>query len=187
MNLELTLLCFHQLGQNPEFADESNLGLGGILAAVVFGTGMFSYFQEAKSARIIESFKDMVPQQALVKRNGETRVVLASELTLGDIVEVKAGDKVPADLLIIEAIQLKVSSICSIYINVSCQLHRLDFELLIQVDNSSLTGESEPQTRSAVCTDDNPLETRNLMFFSTNVVAGSGVGMVIKIADNSGN
>ena len=81
-----------------------------MLAFVVFVTGFVSYSQEAKSARIMESFKDMVPQQALVKRNGEKRVILASELTLGDIVEVKAGDKVPADLRIIEATQLKVSS-----------------------------------------------------------------------------
>ena len=91
----------------------------------------------------------------------------------------------PADLRIIEAIQLKVSSI-DINVNLY-RLHRLDFEFLTQVDNSSLTGESEPQERSAVCTDDNPLETKNLIFFSTNVVAGSGVGIVIKLADNSGN
>ena len=61
---------------------------------------------------------------------------------------------------------------------------------MTQVDNFSLTGESEPQTMStalSVCTDDNPLETKNLIFFSTNVVAGSGVGIVIKLADNSGN
>jgi len=41
------------------------------------------------------------------------------------------------------------------------------------VDNSSLTGESEPQSRSADCTHENPLETRNLAFFSTNAVEGS--------------
>ena len=92
------------------YADPSNLFLGGVLAFFVFVTGVFSYYQEAKAARFMESLKDMVPQQALVKRNGEKRVILASELTLGDIVEVKAGDKVPADLRIIEATQLKVSS-----------------------------------------------------------------------------
>lgn len=42
----------------------------------------------------------------------------------------------------------------------------------LQVDNSSLTGESEPQSRSAECTNDNPLETKNLVFFSTNVIEG---------------
>ena len=42
----------------------------------------------------------------------------------------------------------------------------------LQVDNSSLTGESEPQTRTADFTNENPLETRNLAFFSTNAVEG---------------
>lgn len=41
-----------------------------------------------------------------------------------------------------------------------------------QVDNSSLTGESEPQTRSPELTHENPLETRNICFFSTNCVEG---------------
>lgn len=41
-----------------------------------------------------------------------------------------------------------------------------------QVDNSSLTGESEPQTRSPEFTHEDPLETRNICFFSTNCVEG---------------
>ncbi len=45
--------------------------------------------------------------------------------------------------------------------------------LVVQVDNSSLTGESEPQTRTADFTNENPLETRNLAFFSTNAVEGA--------------
>ena len=44
--------------------------------------------------------------------------------------------------------------------------------LVIQVDNSSLTGESEPQSRSPDFTSENPLETKNLAFFSTNAVEG---------------
>lgn len=42
-----------------------------------------------------------------------------------------------------------------------------------QVDNSSLTGESEPQTRSPECTHENPLETRNIAFFSTTCLEGT--------------
>jgi len=46
-----------------------------------------------------------------------------------------------------------------------------DIHLCItQVDNSSLTGESEPQTRTPDFTNDSPLETRNIAFFSTNAV-----------------
>jgi len=44
------------------------------------------------------------------------------------------------------------------------------------VDNSSLTGESEPQTRSPEFTHENPLETRNICFFSTNCVEGGAAG-----------
>jgi len=53
----------------------------------------------------------------------------------------------------------------------------------LQVDNSSLTGESEPQSRSAECTHENPLETRNLAFFSTNAVEGlSPTAVLVMVA-----
>ena len=47
------------------------------------------------------------------------------------------------------------------------------FIFILQVDNSSLTGESEPQTRTPDFSNDNPLETRNIAFFSTNCVEGT--------------
>lgn len=71
----------------------------------------------------------------------------AEDVVVGDVVEVKGGDRIPADMRII------LSQGC-------------------KVDNSSLTGESEPQTRSPENTNPNPLETRNLAFFSTNCVEG---------------
>merc|ERR1712241_1246865 len=139
---------------------DDNLYLGIVLTAVVTVTGVFSYYQESKSAKIMESFKNLVPQYALVRRNGEKVTIPASELTLGDVVEVKFGDRVPADLRVVEARQFKV-------------------------DNSSLTGESEPQTRSPEFTHENPLETKNLAFFSTNAVEGTAVGIVVNIGDNT--
>merc|ERR1712240_60570 len=54
-----------------------------------------------------------------------------------------------------------------------------------KVDNSSLTGESEPQLRTPEFTHENPLETRNIGFFSTNAVEGTAVGMVVNIGDNT--
>ena len=155
-----------------------NLYLGFILIFVVTVSAIFSYYQEAKSSSVMESFKDMVPKTARVRRNGEMMDIMAKEvncwyllflcvsynltvqLTLGDIVEVKFGDQVPADLRILEATGMKV-------------------------DNSSLTGESDPQVRTNQCTDENPLETKNLAFFGTNVVEGTGVGMVVNIGDNT--
>merc|ERR1712180_288184 len=157
------VLCFIAYGIQASAYEEppdDNLYLGIVLSAVVTVTGIFSYCQEAKSAKIMESFKNLVPQYAVVRRNGEKITVKAAELTLGDIVEIKFGDRVPADLRVIEARGFKV-------------------------DNSSLTGESEPQTRSPEFTNENPLETRNLAFFSTNAVEGTAVGMVVNIGDNT--
>merc|ERR1719427_302854 len=142
------ILCFVAYSiqaTNYEEPPDDNLYLGIVLTGVVTVTGIFSYYQESKSAKIMEGFKNLVPQYALVRRNGGEKVtVKADELTLG----------------VIEARGFKV-------------------------DNSSLTGESEPQARSPEFTHENPLETRNLAFFSTNAVEGTCLGMVVNIGDNT--
>jgi sodium/potassium-transporting ATPase subunit alpha len=130
------------------------LYLGIVLTTVVVVTGIFSYYQENKSSRIMDSFKNMVPQFAIAIRDGQKVNLKAEELTIGDVVEVKFGDRVPADIRIIEARQFKV-------------------------DNSSLTGESEPQSRGPEFSHENPLETKNLAFFSTNAVEGNIVNHII--------
>ena len=108
----------------------------------------------------MDSFKNMVPQQALALRNGEIKSVLAREIVLGDIVQVKGGDRIPADIRIIQSSNMKV-------------------------DNSSLTGESEPQTRDALQSTTTVLEAKNIAFFSTNCVEGSAKGIVIRCGDNT--
>lgn len=65
--------------------------LGVVLAAVVIVTGIFSYYQESKSSKIMESFKNMVPQFATVIREGEKLTLRAEDLVLGDIVEVSSS------------------------------------------------------------------------------------------------
>merc|ERR1719167_1372519 len=155
------VLCFLAYGIQASTLEEppdDNLYLGIVLSAVVIITGIFSYYQESKSSKIMESFANLVPQYALCLRDGDKVTIKAEELTLGDIVEVKFGDRIPADLRILEAKGFKV-------------------------DNSSLTGESEPQSRSPEFTHENPLETKNLAFFSTNAVEGTAKGMVINIGD----
>uniref|UniRef100_G1P3U7 Sodium/potassium-transporting ATPase subunit alpha n=1 Tax=Myotis lucifugus TaxID=59463 RepID=G1P3U7_MYOLU len=157
------ILCFLAYGIQAATEEEpqnDNLYLGVVLSAVVIITGCFSYYQEAKSSKIMESFKNMVPQQALVIRNGEKMSINAEEVVVGDLVEVKGGDRIPADLRIISANGCKV-------------------------DNSSLTGESEPQTRSPDFTHENPLETRNIAFFSTNCVEGTARGIVVYTGDRT--
>lgn len=68
--------------------------LGIVLAAVVIVTGIFSYYQESKSSKIMESFKNMVPQFATVIREGEKLTLRAEDLVLGDIVEVSWSSSV---------------------------------------------------------------------------------------------
>ncbi|XP_008549107.1 sodium/potassium-transporting ATPase subunit alpha isoform X1 [Microplitis demolitor] len=156
-------LCFVAYGiqaSTSEDPNDDNLYLGIVLAAVVIVTGIFSYYQESKSSKIMESFKNMVPQFATVLREGEKLTLRAEDIVLGDVVEVKFGDRIPADIRIIESRGFKV-------------------------DNSSLTGESEPQSRSPEFTNENPLETKNLAFFSTNAVEGTAKGVVICCGDNT--
>ncbi|XP_008590050.1 PREDICTED: potassium-transporting ATPase alpha chain 2 [Galeopterus variegatus] len=137
-----------------------SLYLGCVLVLVVILTGIFAYYQEAKSTNIMSSFSKMIPQQALVIRDSEKKIVPAEQLVVGDIVEIKGGDQVPAD------IRLLSSQGC-------------------RVDNSSLTGESEPQPRSPEFTHENPLETKNIGFYSTTCLEGTATGMVINTGDRT--
>ena len=154
----LCFIAYSIQATTMEQPPDDNLYLGIVLTAVVVITGIFSYYQESKSSAIMESFKNMVPQYALCLRDGEKVTLKADELTLGDIIEVKFGDRIPADIRVLEARGFKV-------------------------DNSSLTGESEPQQRTPEFTHENPLETKNIAFFSTNAVEGTCKGIVINIGD----
>jgi sodium/potassium-transporting ATPase subunit alpha len=53
----------------------------------------------------------------------------------------------------------------------------------LKVDNSSLTGEAEPIKRTVECTHENPMETKNVAFFGTFFVEGSGRGVVFQVGD----
>ena len=57
--------------------------------------------------------QNMVPQYALCVRNGDKITIKAEELTLGDIIEVKFGDRVPADMRVLEAKGFKVDNLSS--------------------------------------------------------------------------
>ncbi|XP_065207091.1 sodium/potassium-transporting ATPase subunit alpha isoform X1 [Planococcus citri] len=156
----LCFIAYSILVTTVEDPADDNLYLGIVLTGVVIVTGIFSYYQEAKSSAIMDSFKNLVPQFALVIRQGEKLTLRAEDIVVGDVVEVKFGDRIPADVRIIECRGFKV-------------------------DNSSLTGESEPQSRSVDFTHENPLETKNLAFFSTNAVEGTAKGVVISCGDNT--
>ncbi|XP_025412836.1 sodium/potassium-transporting ATPase subunit alpha isoform X4 [Sipha flava] len=157
------ILCFLAHTAETSTTEDPNddyIYLGSSLIAVIVVTGFLSYCRQYNQGAIIWSFYETTSQFALVIRQGESLTLRAEDLTLGDIVELKFGDRIPADLRIIESHSFKV-------------------------DNSSLTGESEPQSRTSEFTHDDPLETKNLTFSSTHAVEGTAKGVVIAVGDNT--
>jgi sodium/potassium-transporting ATPase subunit alpha len=102
----------------------------------------------------------MIPQKCMRLRDGKLAQMEASSLVPGDVIYVRMGDKTPADVLVFSASDCKV-------------------------DNSSLTGESEPQERVKDNDMQNPLEATNIMFNSTLVVSGEAYGIVIRTGDRT--
>ncbi|KAI8620439.1 hypothetical protein BC830DRAFT_1099211 [Chytriomyces sp. MP71] len=138
-----------------------NTYLGAILILVAFLNAGIEFYQQEKSAAILESFLNLIPSQCLVIREAHTHKINSKELVLGDLVVIRSGAKIPADLRIAGATDL-------------------------QLDNSSLTGESDPQKRVVDgngCS--NPLEASNLAFNGALVVVGNGYGIVIRTGDHT--
>lgn len=128
---------------------QGNLYIAIALLAVVFLNAAFTYLQEHQSERIMDSFRSMMPAMITALRDGKPREVAAEELVPGDVIILNEGDRVPADGRLIEAKELRV-------------------------DNSSLTGESEPQLLDASASNDNILESPNMVFSGSLVQNGEG-------------
>ncbi|AWP03656.1 Na+/K+ ATPase alpha subunit isoform 2 [Scophthalmus maximus] len=163
------ILCFLAYCIQVATEDEpvnDNLYLGVVLSAVVIITGCFSYFQEAKSSRIMDSFKKMVPQWTEYRWcvDGTKHHLEALGKSDGRFVTLMDQTTRPS---------------------IGKNHRQINSMMEIIVDNSSLTGESEPQTRSPEFTHDNPLETRNICFYSTNCVEGTAQGIVIGTGDRT--
>ncbi|KAK5627857.1 hypothetical protein RRF57_003572 [Xylaria bambusicola] len=148
----LVFVSWKPLGQPPSLA---NLALAIVLLAVFLLQAAFNAFQDWSSSRVMSSIKNMLPEDCHVIRNSTQISLPATELVPGDIVLVKAGNKLPADLRF-----LQVSS---------------DAKL----DRSILTGESVPLAASIDSTDDNYLETRCIGMQGTHCVSGSCTGLVV--------
>ena len=159
------ILCFVAYIADPsDIKDTANLSLGVVLAVVVTLTGIFSYFQESKSADLMGSLQAMNKSSDIeVIRDGKSMVIDPLNLVPGDIIIITSGQAVPADIRIFE---------CS-----------PDLE----VNNSSLTGESEPCKRDwkPERADIVPAEAANLMFFGTSVINGKGKAVVFATGDNT--
>ncbi|NBD28974.1 MAG: HAD-IC family P-type ATPase [Alphaproteobacteria bacterium] len=127
----------------------------GVILAVVLVNAVIGYVQEGRAEQAMAAIREMLAPHASVLRGGRRQSVEAAELVPGDIVLVGAGDRVPADLRIIEAHGLRA-------------------------EEAILTGESVPVDKdTGAVSPDAPLGDRRCMLFSgTLVAAGTGRGVV---------
>jgi len=79
-----------------------------IIGAVVILNALLGFFQEYKADKAIQSLKKMAGLKAKVLRDGEETLVESSELTIWDVILLEAGDKIPADARLFEAVNLEV-------------------------------------------------------------------------------
>ncbi|MGI6447074.1 MAG: cation-translocating P-type ATPase [Methanobrevibacter boviskoreani] len=136
-----------------------------VILFVVVLNAVVGYRQEYKAEKAMNELKNLVNKKAVVRREGQISKINAKDLTIGDIVLVEEGDKIPADLLLLETAELKI-------------------------DESSLTGESDPVNKTAKYRDNVDLDVENninenirdnLVYMDSNVVSGRGVGLVYAI------
>ncbi|HHT00725.1 MAG TPA: ATPase, partial [Thiomicrospira sp.] len=127
------------------------------ITVIILLNATISYVQEYKAQKSIDALKQMAAPKCVVLRNQQWQTLPASELVPGDIVRLDAGSIVPADLRLLETQQLKI-------------------------DESALTGESEPVGKHnvAIPQADLPIADQlNMAFMSTAVTDGQGFGIVV--------
>jgi magnesium-transporting ATPase (P-type) len=129
-------------------------------AAIIFGVvilnALLGFFQEGKAEKALESIRNMLSAEARTLRGGETRMIPAEQLVPGDIVLLESGDKIPADLRLIDAKNLRT-------------------------EEAALTGESVPADKSteAVATNATVGDRECMAFSGTMVVTGRATGVVV--------
>ena len=130
-----------------------------LIVGIVMLNAIIAVVQDGKAEKALESLKRMAAPEARVIRDGETQKIPASEVVPGDIIELEAGDFVPADARLVESARL-------------------------QVDEAALTGESIPADKDAsrALADNTPLADQDTMVFSGCAVSyGRGVAIVTAV------
>ena len=161
--LGITVVLFYTdvyLSSPPSYAN-----ITVILLLVIIST-LLEFFEVYRSNQAAEKLKSMVEAKATVLREGKEQKIPMSEIVVGDILLLSAGDIIPADLKVLEAKDL--------YVN-----------------QSSLTGESDSVRK----VEKTQMETKEdlefitdldtICFMGTNVMSGYGKAVVIKVGDNT--
>ncbi|CAM9277312.1 unnamed protein product [Ascophyllum nodosum] len=140
--------------------DTESLKLALVLFVVIFLNTLLDFTQRQNAEKVLKSFSKLYSARSMVMRDGSTFEMDSTNLVMGDVVVLKSGDKIPADIRFIWCNSAKV-------------------------DNSSLTGEALPLTRNATAKKDSPREAENMGFFGTTLVSGAAIGMVVRTGDRT--
>lgn len=95
----LVFISWRPLGEPPS---KANLALAIVLLAVFFIQAAFNAWQDWSSSRVMASITTMLPDSCLVLRDGNRTTVSATDIVLGDVLFIKAGNKLPADVRFVE-------------------------------------------------------------------------------------
>ena len=131
---------------------EGMLTLGIAIIAVILINALFTFVQEYRAEKALEALKKLLPFRVTVRRDGRESEISVDDVVPGDVVRLEEGNKVPADLRLIDANDLRVN-------------------------NASLSGESEPVPRSTMPSSGDPINSANIAFAGTTVVSGNGTGV----------
>jgi len=127
-----------------------------VILAVVVANTLIGFFQEGKAEEALEALRGMLAPRASVLRDGHRVEIAADTLVPGDIVQLEAGDKVPADLRLISASSLSI-------------------------EEAILTGESVPARKQIDPVEDEAVlgDRRSMAYSGTMVTRGTATGLVV--------
>jgi magnesium-transporting ATPase (P-type) len=127
-----------------------------IILGVVVINAVLGFLQEGKAEKALESIRDMLSAEARTLRSGETRMTPTEELVPGDVVLLESGDRIPADLRLIDVKSLRT-------------------------EEAALTGESVPidKTTDPVGEKATVGDREGMAFSGTLVASGRGTGVVV--------
>ncbi|MCD9023281.1 HAD-IC family P-type ATPase [Cohnella silvisoli] len=126
------------------------------MGAILLANAAISTFQERKAEKVVQSLNQFQPPFCKVIRDGKESEISAIELIPGDIVHLEAGNRMPADIRLLQASNLRVNE-------------------------AALTGESLPIDKNELPIEENlPLAERtNMLYMGTDICGGKGIGIVV--------
>lgn len=134
-----------------------------VILLIVILNAAIGVYQERRAEKALEALQKMSAPDATVKRSGKIKRIPAAQLVPGDIIFLESGDMIPADARLITSNSLKIQE-------------------------SALTGESEPSSKDAnaiIKPDCAPADRKNMIFSSTTVLAGNCTAIVTETGMNT--